>query len=75
MDNIQIEPIFLAPSLSENKISYIMADSTESYGKEDVNPAIESLVLNFGANITDDSAESGIHLSKKDGTAVPSRSK
>ena len=71
MDNIQIERYFAAPSLSEYQISYTMADGTEGYGKENINPAMEGLVLNFGAKITDDSAESGIHLSKKDGTAVP----
>ena len=71
MDNIQIERYFAAPSMSEYQISFAMADGTEGYGKEDINPAVESVMLNFGAKITDDSAESGIHLSKKDGTAVP----
>ena len=70
VDNIQIEHYFVAPSLTKYGISFLMQDGTEVFEKENLSPATDGIILNFGTVITDESAEAGIHLCKSDGTAI-----
>ena len=70
IDNIEANRYFVTPTLTDKKISFSMFDGTTVSEKEGIKPEVESIVLDFGASVTEESAAEGIHLSKADGTTV-----
>lgn len=71
IDNIQASRYFTTPTITDKSVSFTMTNGSVVSEREKIKPNVDSIALNFGSEISMESAEKGIFLTKSDGTQIP----